>query len=253
MDERIIKTISCKDSEYIPKVENAGEIIDGFQIMHNGLKIIKGCYHGDLITTIIKECKGHHEPQEEKAFYEVLKHINKGSIMIEIGSFWAYYSMWFNKEIEGAKNYMIDINQQLLNVGKTNFEINGLKGNFYIDSVPNFDFSFFLEKNQINFVDILHSDIQGWEYHLLQDCQKNLEKIGYIFLSTHTDKYTPGTAWNSPRELLHEDCLEFFNSAGWDILCEHNMKESFSHDGLIVAKNPNIDLDFKKIEISKCL
>jgi hypothetical protein len=68
MDERTRKTISCKDSEYIPKVTNAGEIFDGFQIMHNGLKIVNGCYHGDWMSYIIQECKGHHEPQEEKAF-----------------------------------------------------------------------------------------------------------------------------------------------------------------------------------------
>lgn len=251
MRERIEKTISCRDCDYIPKVENAGLITEGYQIMHNGLKIFQGCYHGDWMSEIISRCNGHHEPQEEKAFYEVLKIIGDDSTMIEVGSFWAYYSMWFNSQIKGAKNYMIDINENILDVGRRNFELNGLTGNFFVDEVPHFSFPKFLEQNNIEFVNLLHSDIQGWEYHLLQDCQPYLDKIGYIFISTHTDQHTPGGFWNAPREFLHEDCLQFLKDNGFIILCEHNMKESSSHDGLIVAKNPKIDPDFIKIELSK--
>lgn len=250
-EERIRKTISCKDSDYIPKVHNAGNIIDNFQIMHNGLKIVKGCYHGDWMSYIIKACKGHHEPQEEKAFYEVLKHIKEGSTMIEIGSFWAYYSMWFNRQINNAKNYMIDIDSHYLGIGMKNFEINGLKGQFSIDRLPNFKLENFMIDNKIQFVDVLHSDTQGWEFSLLSDSQKVLDKVGYIFVSTHTDKFTPGEFWGAPRELLHEGCLEFLQDNKFVILCEHNMKESASHDGLIVAKNPSIDPEFLNIEISK--
>jgi hypothetical protein len=251
MRERIEKTVACKDCEYIPKVEDAGKIIDGYQIMHNGLKIIQGCYHGDWMSEIISRCKGHHEPQEEKAFYEVLNRINDGSTMIEVGSFWTYYSMWFNRKVKRAKNYMIDVDQNVLQIGQRNFELNNLKGEFFVDSVPNFNFSSFLESNKIQHVDILHADIQGWEYHLLEDCKSSLDKIGYIFVSTHTDQFTPGISWGSPRELLHEDCLKFLKDHGFIILCEHNMKESASNDGLIVAKNPKIDKDFNQIEVIK--
>ena len=248
---RIEKTVSCRDCDEITKVKNAGRIVDNYQIMHNGLKIIQGCYHGDWMSEIISRCNGHHEPQEEKAFYEVLKYIKEGSTMIEVGSFWAYYSMWFNTKIKDAKNYMIDINENTLNIGKKNFDINNLVGHFYVDNLPNFNFGSFIKQNNINFVDILHADIQGWEYHLLQDCQPYLDKIGYIFVSTHTDQYTSGQFWNAPREFLHEDCLNFFIQNEFIILCEHNMKESSSHDGLIVAKNPNINIDFNEIKISK--
>jgi len=251
IEKRIEKTKSCKDCEYIPKVKNAGKIIDNFQIMHNGVKIVKGCYHGDWMSEIIIECNGHHEPQEEKAFYEVLKHIPDNATMIEVGSFWAYYSMWFNKSVKNSHNFMIDISDESLNVGRKNFEINRMNGNFFIDSVPNFNFEKFINDNNIDFVDILHFDIQGWEYHLLQECSKNLYKIGYMFISTHTDRYTPGEFWNSPKEMLHEDCLKFLIDNNFIILCEHNMKESASHDGLIVAKNPNINIDFNEIKISK--
>lgn len=251
MKERIQKAISCRDCEDIPKVENSGQIIDGYQIMHNGLKIYPGCYHGGWMSEIISETKGHHEPQEERAFYEVLKRMKEGSTMIEIGSSWAYYSMWFNSQIKGAKNYMVDIGEEVLDIGRKNFELNGLSGNFTIDRVPNFNFERFLEDNKIKFVDILHSDIQGWEYHLLEDCDQNLDKVGYIFISTHTDGIISGRDWGAPKEGLHENCLEFLIDRGFVILCEHNMRQSASHDGLIVAKNPKIDLEFKEIEISK--
>ena len=44
-----------------------------YQLMHNGIKIIQDCYYGSWITTLIEILKGHHEPQEEKVFYEILK------------------------------------------------------------------------------------------------------------------------------------------------------------------------------------
>ena len=251
MKERIERAVSCKDCKDIPKVENSGQIVEGYQIMHNGLKIYPGCYHGGWMTELISKCDGHHEPQEERAFYEVLKRIREGSTMVEIGSFWAYYSMWFNFQIKNSKNYMVDVDEEVLNIGKKNFELNNLSGKFFIGQVPNFKFGEFLDSNGIEFVDILHSDIQGWEYHLLEECSQYLDRIGYIFVSTHTDQGTPGSSWRAPRELLHEDCLQFLIDKGFVILCEHNMRESASHDGLIVAKNPNIDLEFKKIEISK--
>jgi hypothetical protein len=250
MRERIEKTVSCKDCDYIPKVENAGQVINNCQIMHNGIKVVHGCYHGDWMSEIISRCKGHHEPQEEKAFYEVLKTIKEGATMIEIGSFWAYYSMWFNQQIPNAKNYMVDIDNYVLSVGARNFQLNNMHGYFSIDSLPNFSIGKFMENNKIDYIDILHSDTQGWEYHLLQDCKPYLERIGYFIISTHADKHTPGGG-HTPRELLHEDCLQFLTDNNFIILCEHNMKESASHDGLIVAKNPNVINNLQKIELSK--
>ena len=50
---------------------------------------------------MLLENKGVHEPQEEKAFLEVLNYVEKGSTMIELGSYWGFYSLWFNKKIKG--------------------------------------------------------------------------------------------------------------------------------------------------------
>jgi SAM-dependent methyltransferase len=251
MKERIKTTSECDDTKFIERVQDAGKIYDNYQLMFNGIKIVKNCYHGEWMSELIEKCNGFHEPQEEKAFFEVLKKIKPESTMIEIGSYWAWYSLWFNSQVENAKNFLIDINHDMLNIGKNNFHLNNLKGNFFLGEVPHFNFYNFLKTNNIDFVDILHCDIQGWEYHLLKECEYHLDKIGYFFISTHTDRFNPGNTWNSPKEMLHEECLTFLKENNFIILCEHNMMESYSHDGLIVAKNPNIDLDFIEIKISK--
>lgn len=219
--------------------------------MHNGLKIIKDCYCGEWMTELIKKCKGHHEPQEEVAFSRVIEKIKEGGVMIEVGSSWSYYSMWFNQKVRNANNYMIDVDEINLNLGIENFRINEMRGNFFIGKIPELNISDFITSNNIGFVDILHVDIQGWEYHLLEQIENIFEKIGYIFISTHTDKNNSGKDWGSPKEFLHESCLQFLKDKKLVILCEHDMNESYSHDGLIVAKNPLIDPDFNSIGISK--
>lgn len=103
--KRIAMTISCKDAMAIPKVPNAGQIFlqgnSEYQLMHNGVKVTKDGYCGPWMTEIITRLEGHHEPQEEFVFHLLLERMRKtlaGSrapVMIEIGSYWAYYSLWF--------------------------------------------------------------------------------------------------------------------------------------------------------------
>ncbi len=248
---RIDKALLCNDCDSLDRDPNSGKIVGNFQIMHNGIKIIKDCYCGEWMTELITKCKGHHEPQEEFAFYKVLEKMNNGALMIEVGSSWAYYSMWFNKKIKDAKNFMIDVDSLNLNLGVENFKLNDMKGSFNVGRIPELNILDFIRSNSIDFVDILHVDIQGWEYHLLDQLGDFIKNVGYIFISTHTDKNNKGKDWGAPKELLHEECLSFLSDKKFKILCEHDMNESYSHDGLIVAKNPSIDKDFVKINISK--
>jgi hypothetical protein len=239
-------TISCNDCDYIPKVSNAGEFIlhknQQCQVMHNGTKIIRGCYcegpdcpwMSEIITTL----KGHHEPQEEKAFYEVLKTIPSNGKMLELGSFWAYYSMWFHKSIPNATNYMIEPSKRQLEIGKTNFALNDFKGHFTqafvgakteipkdsqnarMLSVDNF-----MRTNNIDFLDIIHSDIQGAEYSMLLGAANTIQskKVGYFFISTHSDS-------------IHRTCISFLKNHNFIIVAHHFPSESYSVDGLIVAR-----------------
>jgi FkbM family methyltransferase len=259
--DRIANTLQCRDCDYIPKVDNAGLVFKGnpsYQLMHNGIKIIHGAFHGEWMAELIKRLKGHHEPQEEKAFYEVLKAIPHNATMIELGSFWAYYSMWFNRSVTEANNYMIEPNPEKLLLGRQHFLLNNMKGNFanafigrQVDStsvftdwdgkkynVPQVTIDQFIGENNIPFVHILHSDIQGAEYDMLLGCEKSIAsgKIGYMFISTHGD--------------CHEKCLDFLLKHHFSIITSHTMAESFSVDGLIVASS-NKAAHLEHITVSK--
>ena len=249
---RVLTTVSCEDCSSIPKVPEAGQIIDfngdQYQIMHNGLKIAKDCYYGTWMTHLISLLKGHHEPQEERIFYDVLKLMPAKAVMVELGSYWGYYSMWFQKEVPYATNYFIEPDPKNLIIGEKNFTVNNLQGHFLqamigehsseSESFTDWDYNHykvkqinlddFVESQEILFIDILHSDIQGAEVEMLHGCKKLIEnkKIGYFFISTHR-----GT---------HEKCIEFFNNMNLEVIVSITREESFSADGLIVAKLPEL-------------
>lgn len=249
---RVLTTISCTDCNHLPRVENAGKVFMenniNFQLMHNGLKIIKDCYYGSWMTCIIEKQKGIHEPQEEKIFNEILKYVPSNSVMLELGAYWGYYSMWFLKQVSNSRTYLIEPDPKNIIIGKKNFLLNGFIGTFiqamvgqtnkeseiFIDwdynkhQIPQICVDNFAKENNIDFVYILHSDIQGAEIDMLKGC-KNLikqRKIGYFFISTHR-----GT---------HEECLKILIDSELEILVSHTREESFSADGLIVAKLPEL-------------
>lgn len=233
---RIDDVLACPDLHKIVKHQEAGAIINNCQIMHNGLKIFLGSYYGYGnafwgMHEMLRLSKGVHEPQEEFVFQEILKRITPGSLMLELGSYWSFYSMWFNKSIKGAVNYMIEPDARCLYSGKKNFKINGIKGKFfqyYIgdsviqDTVITVDS--FIENNQIQSLSILHSDIQGHELSMLKGAQSSLKdkKIEYLFISTHSNE-------------LHAQCISFLKSLSYNIVCESDLNTTFSYDGLIVA------------------
>jgi FkbM family methyltransferase len=263
--KRIEITTSCRDCDYIPKSDNAGEVFvdadngKSYQIMHNGIRVFTDSHYGDFNIQIIKRLKGHHEPQEEKIFYEILKLIPPNSTMIELGSFWAYYSMWFYKEIKGARNYMIEPMPEFLQKGRGNFALNKIQGGDFTQAcvgviskeivkfangdgtyqyIPQISVDDFIREKGINFVHILHADIQGAEYYMLKGADNSIvnQKIGYIFISTHS-------------EVIHSQCLSFLRNRGQLIIADHQPAESYSVDGLIVSCSNR--KGFIKIDISK--
>lgn len=247
--KRVLTTICCNDCDNLPKAEYAGNVLQmddatEYQLMHNGLKVLKNCYYGSWMTTLIQLLHGHHEPQEEKAFHEVLKYMPTNAVMIELGSYWGFYSMWFQKEIIGAQNFLIEPDPKNIEIGKLNFDLNNMKGQFFQAMIaekssdedifvdwnynkhilPAICIDDFAQQHNIEFIHILHSDIQGAETNMLKGCSRLIaeKKIGYFFISTHRG--------------VHETCLTILQDAGLDILVSITRDESFSADGLIVAK-----------------
>jgi len=231
---RIANVLSCSYNKLIPRVENAGQIVSlddkQIQIMHNGLKIFKGSYYGDeLITPMLEKNRGVHEPEEEWHFMQALKSVPENGTMIELGSYWAFYSMWFAKEIKNGKTYMIEKVKSRLKSGKRNFLLNGLVGEFAIGNIGsqkiNFKVDKFVKSKKIETIHILHADIQKKELVMLNGANESLKKgiIKQIFVSTHSQK-------------LHYNCLKKLKKHNYDIVYQKDKKETKCHDGIIVAK-----------------
>src|SRR5262249_16251971 len=132
---RIALTVAVRDTDVIPKVLGAGglTIRDGVrvQMMHNGVVVREGCYHGRWMTEIIRLLRGHHEPQEELAFYTILKRLSADTpapTMVELRSFWASYSLWAKREIPSIHLILLEPDEANLDVGKENLRLNGMEG-----------------------------------------------------------------------------------------------------------------------------
>lgn len=236
-EKRIEDVKNCPDNEHITRVADAGKVVKGKQIMHNGLKIHLGSYYGPEVATQLLINKGVHEPQEEYVFLEVLKaSIRKGATMVELGAFWSFYSMWFNSEVEDAKNYMVEPDKFNMGFGIRNFKLNKMSGNFtnaFVSFRSNNSskpeticIDDFVKTNHIEFIDLLHSDIQGYELEMLKGAEAFIDqdKIGYLFISTHSNE-------------VHQQCLEFLLIKDYLILTDIDLNETFSIDGLIVARS----------------
>ena len=222
------------DNKYIPRVKDAGKIVDGYLIMHNGIKVLMGefAYCNDFADIIFTTNKGVHEPQEERVFMEVLRHLPKKSTMIELGSYWAFYSMWFKKEVQDANCYMIEPNEERLVCGEKNFALNKMTGSFIKGKIGNdaIRIDDFIKEKNLDVVHMLHSDIQGWEFQMLQSCEQSIaeNKIWYFFVSTHTQE-------------LHYDCLNFLKDHGFVIIASADFDfGTYCFDGVLVARSEKI-------------
>ncbi|MFN0104381.1 MAG: FkbM family methyltransferase [Bryobacteraceae bacterium] len=244
----------CAD---IPKVPGAGGIYKGpddrrYQLMHNGVKVLVNSYYGDLVTEIIRRFRGHHEPQEERVFHAALASLPGEIAMIELGSYWAYYSMWAQAAKRRVRSVLVEPVDSHMEIGKANLELNGMSAEFvraYIgaSSLPPHTVQMegtslvgmerlclddLLARCGVPFAHIVHVDVQGAEVDMLRGSESAIreKRLGYIFLSTHSRK-------------LHDECLDILKR-DFVILAEHTRAESYSTDGLIVARPqwfPGID------------
>ena len=244
--KRIDDVKNSPDNHFIQRHPDAGKIRNGIQIMHNGIKIHLGSYYGAPIARMLLENRGVHEPQEERVFAEVLKHLPPQSVIIELGAYWGFYSMWFYRSVEQAKCFLLEPNPTNLIFGKRNFKLNNIIGQFFqygIDQKTDLSKALiclddFVEQQHLNHIDVLHADIQGAEYALFLGAERTFKerKISYIFLSTHSAK-------------LHQECLGFLIDKQFIIIANADLSQTYSYDGLIVARSPDI-LGIEQVDIS---
>jgi FkbM family methyltransferase len=270
-DSRIRMTISCDDCRHIPKVPLAGQTREEngtrVQIMHNGIRVVEGGYHGGWMAEIIRRLKGHHEPQEEFAFSEILRHARPGGTMIELGAFWAYYSLWFAQAVPGSRCVLVEPDPNNLAIGKTNFSLNGVSGEFQQASVgristpprpfpcesdgqyrplPELCVDDLIRDHRLPRVELLLADIQGAELRMLEGAAESVRRglIRFVFVSTHHHCI-------SGDPLTHQKCLQLVRDLGGHVLVEHSVAESFSGDGLLVASFDPADRSLPPIAVSR--
>lgn len=272
LKSRILMTVGCRDSDPIPKVPGAGGTFaapDGtrYQLMHNGLKVVEDGYCGRWMTELIRLAHGHHEPQEEWAFHQLLKQVPAGGTMLELGSNWAYYSLWFGKEVPGARLLLVEPDAVNLETGRKNFALNGMSGEFVRASVgrtalpprpfdtengpnpqlvPEVCVDDLLEQFAVPRLEVLFADIQGAELDMLHGAERSIAagRVRFVVVSTHHYLIS-----RSP--LTHEQCVAFVRDRGGHVLVEHGVGESFSGDGLIVASFDPADRHLPPIRVSR--
>ncbi|MFT6855128.1 MAG: hypothetical protein ACJA0X_001101 [Cyclobacteriaceae bacterium] len=248
-EERIKLVLSSNNNADIPRVQSAGTIENKYLVMHNGVKIDSLSYYGLGMTQMLADNLGVHEPQEEYVFQEVLAGMETkpNPTMLELGSYWSFYSMWMLSIFPKANCYMVEPDKKNLFYGRKNFQINGMQGTFIHagigskrDDTQNITSVDEICKYQkIDFLDVLHSDIQGYELEMLKGSRQMLSngKVGYVFISTHSNE-------------LHKECRNTLLDYDFTEVASADLDESYSWDGILVMRN-NTYKGLKSVEIDK--
>ena len=252
---RVEMTAKCQDCDPIPKCQEAGQIIllDGkrVQILHNGLKVIADGYYGNEVTEIVSLLKGHHEPQEELAFHHVLRALPREATMLELGTYWSYYSLWLKQGYPTERRAIaLEPIPEHLKIGRENARLNAidiefLNGSIGLESIDQvkleqngidtievrqYTVPEIFELKKIDKLDLLHCDAQGAELDVILSSADlfRQDRIRFCFFSTHHHNI-------SHDPLTHQRCLMAIKELGGHIIVEHDVNESYSGDGLIVA------------------
>jgi FkbM family methyltransferase len=253
---RIALAERVRATDMLPKVSGAGSVIsrDGVdvQVMHNGVLIEKDCYYGAWMTELITRLRGHHEPQEEIAFsalVDILSRDSASPTMVELGSYWGYYSLWMRKTLPGASLILVEPDVRNLEIGRRNFELNDAEGTFIEAAigpthgrvirmmsesdgrrrpVRTITLDGLVTTQGLDRVDLLLCDVQGAEVDMLRGAVHTIRegRLRFVVISTH---------WLQGRPLIHQTCLTLIAAEGGHVIADHSITESCSGDGLIVA------------------
>ena len=246
LSQRVRMTVGCRDTDSIPKVPGAGEVVEQggerVQIMHEGTRVIADGYQGGWMTDVIRDLRGHHEPQEERLFHHLLQYVRPGSLFVELGSYWAYYTNWYLGAVPGSTALCVEPNANHLEVGRRNLAMNGRTATL----IPAFvggsaspsgdgslgclDMDAVIARVNGKPIEVLHMDVQGAELQFIESMWRAVEarKVRFAVVSTHHESIS-GSA------TTHEDCVRALKSLGATVFVEHDVYESYSGDGLIVA------------------
>jgi SAM-dependent methyltransferase len=254
VSRRVRMTLSCRDTDPIPKVADAGEVIEQagqrLQIMHEGSRVIADGYYGGWMTDVIRGLRGHHEPQEELLFHHLLSHVRQESQFVELGAYWAYYTNWYLGAVPGSTALCVEPDSASLEVGRQNLALNGRTATFIqafvgsrsersrVGRLECLDMDAVLARVDGRPIEVLHMDVQGAELPFIESMRQAVaeRKVRFIVVSTHHESvFSSYQKLSTGATTTHEDCVRALQSLGAKVFVDHNVYESFSGDGLIVA------------------
>ena len=240
--ERHREIISDPINQLIAKDPKAGYIDGNNVILHNGNKV---AFEGSLayykeFSEILILNRGVHEPLEEYCFQQLMATLSGKPLMIELGAYWSHYSMWMLKNFPDAECIMVEPDKKFLACGRHNFFLNNCQGEFINEFVSKDGFILdeFVNERNIRSVDLLHSDIQGYELEMLEGAETFLEKHGvnYLFVSTHSTK-------------IHSAVEKTLSGYGYCIEVSSDFDfHTTSSDGFILASAPNCKKVFNEFQ-----
>jgi hypothetical protein len=207
---------------------------NGYVVLHNGNIVpVDGPYaYYKRFSDILVINRGVHEPVEEYSFQQVIERLPENPTIIELGAYWAHYSMWLKKKRPKADVYLVEPDPHNLSVGRHNVRVNGQEAVFIQAAVGHgqFEVDRFVSERSIRRVDVLHMDVQGLEVEALAGATQCLsaKAVDYVFVSTHTKD-------------LHRSVCDVLSTHGYRIEIESGVDvETTACDGLVFASSPAI-------------
>lgn len=211
----------------------AGLVEDGLVTLHNGHRVPlrgAGSYYGGFSDILIYN-RGVHEPLEEFAFQQMLPVLPAAPVMLELGAYWGHYSMWLKQARPGARVHLVEPEADCLEAGRANFARNGYDASFEQAFVGTgrFEVDRWMEAAGLERLDVLHSDIQGFEAEMLDGAAGTLgaRRADYVFISTHS-------------QALHDEVRRRMAGFGYRIeLSSDFTGQTTSYDGFLLAVHPD--------------
>ena len=131
---------------------------------------------------------------------------------------------------------MLEADPEALARGIHNFKLNNLQGIFInkligneayrlpqLKNIPCISLDDLYREYNLNYVDILHSDIDGSEFDMLTQNKDFFEqkRIKYLFLLTHAED-------------LHDKCLQFLTDLKYNCIFNHRHFNVGGQDALLI-------------------
>jgi len=216
----------------IERHPEAGMVSDDHVTLHNGNRVhFSGphAYYEDFSAILVIN-RGVHEPLEELVFQEVMRAMPQAPVMLELGAYWAHYSMWMKRMRPEARLFMVEPDAKNAEVGRANLRLNGMTGDYSEAFVGkgHFELDPWFKTTGVARLDMLHSDIQGFETEMLQGARRALaeQRVDYWFISTHSQE-------------IHAEVTEVLTAAGYRIDASADFDhDTTSFDGFILGTHP---------------